>query len=185
MTRWVLTCLTRAVRSLTTVLLAGVIAVVLVAPASARAGNDPILCTGSVTVHYSPPLGPLPRSTDQQVAERLGAAGGGGCTGPFASGAADTAFVQQVSCLAQGLGDTLVTNIVTYHWSGGASSTITYPVTTVAHVANQLIVTSTGTVTSGYGQGSLSERIAVYADLDLVSCLSSSVSQQTGTLTII
>ena len=75
------------------------------------------------------------------------------CTGPFSSGAADTTFTQQVGCLLQGLGDTLVTNVVTYHWNGGATSTITYPVTTVVHAANQLVVTSTGTVTAGYGRG--------------------------------
>lgn len=175
--------LSRIAPSLATALLALVATSVVGFPSAARAHDDPVACTGAVTVHYTPPLGPLPRSTTQQVAERLGG-DDGSCTGPFTTGAADTSFVQQVSCLAQGLGDTLVANVVTYHWNSGASSTITYPVTTVVHAANQLIVTSTGTVTSGYGQGSLSERVAVYADLDLISCLSSSVTQQTGTLTV-
>ncbi|WP_253763057.1 hypothetical protein [Hamadaea flava] len=156
---------------------------VVAAPSAAQA-DDLIVCTGSVTVHYSPPLGPLPQQTTQQVAERLGSTGGGACTGPFTGGAADTTFVQQVGCLAQGLGDTLVENVVTYHWNGGGTSTITYPVTTVVHAANQLIVTSTGTVTDGYAEGALSERVAAYPDLDVLSCLGSSVAQQTGTLTV-
>ncbi|MFJ7626739.1 hypothetical protein ACIQZN_09640 [Streptomyces sp. NPDC097595] len=75
-------------------------------------------------------------------------------------------------------------NVVTYHWSGGQTSTITYPVTTVVHAANQEIVTSTGTVTSGYGVGSVSERIAVHPSLSLLDCLGSAITQQTGLLTV-
>ncbi|WP_159012110.1 hypothetical protein [Streptomyces sp. NRRL F-5123] len=48
---------------------------------------------------------------------------------------------------------------------------ITYPVTTVVHAADQEIVTSTGTVTAGYGLGSLSERIAVHPGLGLLDRL--------------
>lgn len=152
---------------------------------SAYAGSDDlILCTGAVTVDYSPPLGPLPKLTTQTVTEELGTDGGGSCTGPFAGGTAVTVFQQQVGCLLQGLGDTLVENVVTYHWQGGQSSTITYAVTTVAHAGGQLVVTSTGTVTDGYGEGALSERIAVYPDLNVLSCLTSQVAQQTGTITV-
>lgn len=154
------------------------------AAAPAQAQDDLIACTGSVTVHYAPPLGPLPQPTTQEVTERLGANGDGTCTGPFAGGMATTVFRQEVGCLLQGLGDTLVENVVTYRWSGGQSSTVTYPVTTVVHAANQLIVTSTGSVTGGFGEGSPSERIAVYPDLDVGSCLASGVEQQTGTLTV-
>lgn len=68
--------------------------------------------------------------------------------------------------------------------AGGGTSTIAYPVTTVVPAANQLIVTSTGTVTDGYAEGALSERIAAYPDLDVLSCLGSSVAQQTSTLTV-
>ncbi|MFF7340577.1 hypothetical protein ACFZAT_24965 [Streptomyces sp. NPDC008163] len=158
-------------------------ALVTAAPASADE-TSPLLCTGSVTVDYSPPLGPLPRATSQSVTEKLGTAGGGSCGGPFASGTAHTVFDQEVSCLAQGLGDTLVQNVVTYHWSDGRTSTITYPVTTVVHAVNQEIVTSTGTVTAGYGVGSVSERVAVYPSLSLLDCLGSTITQQTGLLTV-
>jgi hypothetical protein len=146
--------------------------------------GGPIICTGTVTTSYSPALGPLPKPTTQTVTEELGTDGGGSCIGPFAAGAAVTVFEQEVSCLLQGLGDTLVENVVTYHWQGGQTSTITYPVTTVVRAAGQLIVTSTGTVTDGFGEGSISERIAVYPDLDLLSCLTSSVQQQTGIITV-
>jgi hypothetical protein len=143
-----------------------------------------ILCTGTVTTDYDPPLGPLPTPTTQTVTEELGTHGDGSCTGPFAGGTATTVFEQDVSCLLQGLGDTLVENVVAYHWQGGQTSTVTYPVTTVLRAAGQLIVTSTGTVTDGYGEGALSERIAVYPDLELLSCLSSTVDQQTGIITV-
>ncbi|WP_329224726.1 hypothetical protein OHB07_00200 [Streptomyces sp. NBC_00111] len=172
-------------RSLTA--LAGVFALAAtpVAVATPAQADTPlIVCTGSVTVDYNPPLGPLPRQTAQGVTEKLGTSGGGSCTGPFAAGSASTGFDQQVSCLLQGLGDTLVQNVVTYHWQGGQTSTITYPVTTVIHAGNQEIVTSTGTVTAGYGVGSLSERIAVYPSLDVLDCLSSAITQQTGLLTV-
>jgi len=150
----------------------------------AQADNDLIVCTGSVTVSYSPPLGPLPQETTQDVTEQLGTDGGGGCTGPFSGGSAHTVFTQSVGCLLQGLGDTLVQNVVRYHWQGGQTSTITYPVTTVVHAAGQEVVTSTGTVTAGYGVGAVSERIAVYPSLDLLTCLNSDVTQQTGLLTL-
>jgi hypothetical protein len=149
----------------------------------AQAEGDLVVCTGSVTVTYSPPLGPLPQETTQGVTEQLGT-DGGGCTGPYPGGTAHTVFTQEVGCLLQGLGDTLVQNVVTYHWQGGATSTITYPVTTVVHAAGQEIVTSTGTVTAGYGVGAVSERIAVYPSLDLLTCLSADVTQQTGILTL-
>ncbi|MFD7311208.1 hypothetical protein [Promicromonospora sp. NPDC059942] len=168
-------------------------AVALVGPAahaatpagsSVQGQENLILCTGSVTIDYSPALRPLPEPTTQTVVERLGADGGGGCTGPFAGGSASTVFQQEVSCLVQGLGDTLVENVVTYDWHDGRSSTIRYPVTTVVRLANQLVVTSTGTVTAGYGTGALSERVAVYPDLDVLSCLTSGVARQTGLLTV-
>lgn len=167
--------------------LAGVLALsgALLAFASpVRADSGLVLCTGSVAVDYSPALGPLPRATSQSVTETLGPDGGGSCSGPVTSGTAHTVFDQQVSCLVQGLGDTLVQNVVTYHWDGGRTSTITYPVTTVVHAANQEIVTSTGTVTAGYATGAVSERIAVYPGLDLLDCLNSAITHQTGLLTV-
>jgi hypothetical protein len=160
---------------------AGLTALASSAPAGADDGL--VLCTGSVTVDYSPPLGATLQQTRQSVTENLGTAGGG-CTGPFTSGTAHTDFDQQVSCLLQGLGDTLVQNVVTYHWSDGRTSTITYPVTTVVHAADQEIVTSTGTVTAGYGLGSVSERIAAYPSLGLLDCLAGTITQQTGLLTV-
>ncbi|NUS15279.1 MAG: hypothetical protein HOY69_28435 [Streptomyces sp.] len=154
------------------------------AAAPAHADGDLVTCTGSVTVDYSPPLGPVLRQTQQIVTENLGTAGGGGCAGPFTSGTARTEFDQQVSCLLQGLGDTLVVNVVTYHWQDGRTSTVTYPVTTVVHAADQEIVTSTGTVTAGFGLGSVSERIAVYPSLGLLDCLNGTITRQTGLLTV-
>src|SRR6478752_5214955 len=162
------------------VLLLAASSVVAAGTSASAEDDDLILCTGSVTVDYSPALGPLPKLTTQTVTEELGTDGGGSCTGPFSGGTAVTTFQQQVGCLLQGLGDTLVENVVTYHWPGGQSSTITYAVTTVAHAVGQLVVTSTGTVTAGYGAGALSERIAIYPDLDVLSCLTSHVDQQTG-----
>ena len=123
-------------------------------PGAAQAQDDPIACTGSVTVHYSPALGPLPRVSTQQVAERLGhRAAAAPAPGRSARAPPTPPSRSRSAASCRALGDTLVTNVVTYHWNGGASSTITYPVTTVVHAANQLVVTSTGTVTGGYGQG--------------------------------
>lgn len=161
-------------------LVAGVTAVA----APAQADTALVQCTGTATVQYSPPLGPVPQQTTQTVTERLGTDDSGTCTGPFSGAVAVTVFDQQVSCLIQGLGDTLVTNTVTYRWTDGRTSTITYPVTTVEHAADQEVVTSTGTVTAGYGLGDVSERIAVYPTLSLLDCLDSTVTQQTGLLTL-
>ncbi|WP_133885213.1 hypothetical protein [Streptomyces sp. BK208] len=141
------------------------------APAKAAAT---VVCTGGDSTHYSPPLGPLPRTTNVGITEELTCLGG-----PFLTGVAAASFSQQASCLIPPLASTIPpADVITYHWSNGQNSTITYTLTTVVHVANQTIVTATGTVTAGYAQGSAVVREKVTLDLDVLGCLTSSIDEQ-------
>lgn len=135
-----------------------------------------VVCTGGQTQTYSPPLGPLPRDTLVGLDEQLTCLGG-----PFVTGVGSASFVQQSSCLLPPpMATILPPYAITYHWSDGQTSTITYTLTAVVQLANQNVVTATGTVTSGYAQGSIAERQVTTLDLDVLSCLASSTDEQHG-----
>ncbi|MFI9005873.1 hypothetical protein ACIGNX_01405 [Actinosynnema sp. NPDC053489] len=166
---------------------AGLAAAVALPAGSAQAAPTEaaatVVCTGGQDQRYSPPLGPLPQTTTVHVAEELTCLGG-----PFLTGTATASFTQQASCLIPPPAGTIPPpNVITYHWSNGQTSTITYTLTTVARVGNQNIVTTAGTVTSGYAQGSVAQREVVTLDLDVLGCLASNIDQQRGseTLTIL
>lgn len=167
--------------------LAGIGAAVALPAAPAQAAPEraaaTVICTGGVASSYSPPLGPLPLTTTVGITEELTCLGG-----PFLTGVATASFTEQASCLLPPpMGTILPADVITYHWSNGQSSTITYTLTTVAHVGNQSILTAAGTVTSGYAQGSVVEREVVVVDLDVLGCLASGIDEQRGseTLTIL
>ncbi|WP_411111018.1 hypothetical protein [Streptomyces sp. c-19] len=52
------------------------------------------------------------------------------------------------------------------------------------HAASQEVVTSTGSVTAGYGLGAVSEGVAVHPSLAVLDCLGSDITRQTGLLTV-
>ncbi|WP_111557136.1 hypothetical protein [Kitasatospora sp. SolWspMP-SS2h] len=139
-----------------------------------------MVCTGTSLQRYSPALGPLPRPTVVSLSERLTCTGG-----PFATGAADAAFANPASCLVPPVTGTVPpADVLTYRWSNGQTSTITYTLTTVARAANQNIVTSAGTVPFGYAQGSVAQREVIMPNLDVLGCLASNISQQSGSETL-
>jgi hypothetical protein len=141
------------------------------APAKAAAT---VVCTGEASADYSPPLGPLPRLTNVGVTEELTCLGA-----PFLTGSATDSLTQQASCLIPPLASTIPPpDVITYHWSNGQSSTITYTLTTVVQVANQTNVTATGTVTAGYAQGSVAVREKLFPDLNVLGCLTSGIDEQ-------
>ncbi|MEU6160747.1 hypothetical protein [Streptomyces sp. NPDC047130] len=143
---------------------------------AAQAQAATVVCTGTANQTYSPPLGPLPKTTDVDLNENVTCLGG-----PFLTGTASASFVEQASCLIPPPMDTVLPagNIV-YHWSNGQTSTVTYGLPVVVRAANQTIVTTVGTITSGYSQGSLVEREVVTLDLDVLGCLTSSISKRPG-----
>ncbi|GAA2969735.1 hypothetical protein [Streptomyces enissocaesilis] len=135
-----------------------------------------MVCTGKQTQTYSPPLSPLPKTTTVGLNEDLTCVGG-----PFLTGIGTGTFVLPSSCLLPPPESTVLPPYsITYQWSNGQSSTITYTLTAVVQLANQNVVTATGTVTSGYAQGSVAERVVTTLDLDLLSCLASNVDKQNG-----
>ncbi|OKJ29561.1 hypothetical protein AMK24_30080 [Streptomyces sp. CB02366] len=135
-----------------------------------------MVCTGQQTQTYAPPLGPLPKPTVVSLDEDLTCVGG-----PFLTGHGTGTFIQQSSCLLPPPESTVLPLYsITYQWSNGQHSTITYTVTAVVQAGNQNVVTATGTVTSGYAQGSVVERQVTTLDLDVLSCLASNVDEQNG-----
>jgi hypothetical protein len=155
-----------------------------VGPAHATGDGTPlplVVCTGSQTTTYTPPLGPLPRTTAVGTGEGLTCTGGS-----FSTGTATASFIEQASCLVPPLAGGTVppADVITYHWNDGHSSTITYTVTTVVHAANQTVVTAAGTVTSGYLLGAVAEREDITVDLDVLGCLSSAIDEGHATETL-
>jgi hypothetical protein len=68
----------------------------------------------------------------------------------------------------------------TYQWSNGTSSTVAYtaPVETVAN--GNVIVTDTGTVTSGLDQGAVANETTTLPQPNLAACAGTGVSQPNG-----
>ena len=154
--------------------------------ANAQAGLELLSCTGTQTAHYAPALGPALRDTTVHVDERVGTDGRGICIGPFTGGHAEAMFQEQVSCLIPPPAGTVTPPYdMTFHWNNGEQSTITFTVNLVTRVAGQTIVTSTGTVTDGFGQGALVQREKILVDLNILECLTSSVGQRSGPMTLI
>jgi hypothetical protein len=152
----------------------------------ANASPVAIFCIGTQAANYAPPLGPVLQNTTVSVLERLGtfSNGNGTCVGAVAGGHAEAVFMEQTSCLVPAPSRALVQNVLTYHWDNGARSTITFTATTVTHVGAQTIVTATGTVTDGFGEGAPASKQIVMPDLDVQQCLESSVEHQEGPMTL-
>lgn len=165
------------------VLVAGAATLTIAAP-PAYAEDGAIVCTGSQTANYAPPLGLLPQQTTVHVTERLGEDGGGTCLGPFGGGLASAVFHQQASCALPSPAGTLPEpNVITYHWNG-AQSTITFTITTVLRGLNQTVVTSVGTVTGGHAQGEPAVRVKTLVGLGIGDCLAGSVEASGGPMTL-
>jgi hypothetical protein len=138
-----------------------------------------VVCTGGQTLNYSPPLGPLPQNHAVNLGKELTCLGG-----PFLTGTTQASFTASVSCLIPPpMGTISAAHTLTYSWSNGQTSTVSFSTAVVVRAASQTIVTSVGTITSGYSLGSVVQREVVSLDLDVLSCLASNVDHQYGSET--
>jgi hypothetical protein len=154
-------------------------AIVGITAQSAHAAT-PLLCVGTETASFSPPLTNTPRLTTVSATEDLDYCPLGGVT----TGSASGIFQVTASCT----GETLTPTAITYRWNTGQSSAVNYTATSVTRLADgSTLVVSVGTVTGGFDQGAAAETQIVDPVLNLTLCSGSGVSQVTGpeTLTFI
>ncbi|WP_059006503.1 hypothetical protein [Streptomyces specialis] len=143
----------------------------------ARAADDPappLVCQGTVTVTYDPPLTYVPKPTTVSGREDFVCAGGG-VTGGFA---ADT-YQTTAGCTSLRL---FTVSTTTYHWDTGQTSQATYTITAIERLLNgTVLVTEQGTVTSGLHAGRTAIYQMVLPQLDLLACLGAGVGHLSGT----
>jgi len=155
-------------------LLTGVMAGISAQPAHAA---SLLLCEGTETATFNPPLTNTPTLTTVSVTEDLDYCPLGGVVTGDASGA----FQVTASCTTE----TLAPVTVTYSWNTGQSSTVSYTESSITRLADGSdLVVAVGTVTAGLDQGEAAENEIVEPVLDLTACSGSGVAQVTGPETL-
>ena len=69
-------------------------------------------------------------------------------------------------------------------WNTGISSTVTYTIHVEKPLNGSVLVTDTGTVTSGFDQGATAVERVVLPQLDPTACAGAGVAQLTGPYTL-
>ena len=144
------------------------------APAAYGAPLPVLSCQGAETLTFQPALTNTAQPVNVHYAIALtlcllGGVSGGTSQGSFTVSASCTT----VSLLPPAFSDT-------YQWSNHTSSTVTYtaPVETV--VNGTVIVTDTGTVTSGLDQGAVANETTALPQPNLAACAGTGVPQLNG-----
>ncbi|MGV9698693.1 hypothetical protein ACWDTR_23405 [Streptomyces sp. NPDC003470] len=142
-----------------------------------------VCAAGSHTSAYNPPVINTPRTTTVTSTENFS------CTSVLtgvSSGSGTSASTLSLNCLLTVSSPFSAT--WTYEWNTGETSTITFGLSEAVKAADgTTVVTSTGSVTAGLGQGSLAVKVTVMPQLSLTACATTGVSAVTGpaTLTIL
>lgn len=146
--------------------------------APAAHASSLLSCEGTETVTFQPPLTNTPALTQVHFAIDLDYCPAGGVT----TGESHGDFPVTTSCTTLALLPPSFTD--TYHWNTGASSTVTYtaPVETVVNAT--LIVTDTGTVTSGFDQGAAANETTPLPQPAPLACATTGVTQLRGPYTL-
>ncbi|MFI0739381.1 hypothetical protein ACH4PU_15015 [Streptomyces sp. NPDC021100] len=163
-----------AVLALTSLVVAGS---VVCAPASQAHGGDHggVTCTGSFSNAYDPPLTLAPRETHIRSEARYTCTVAPGRTVP-AAGSLD-AVAPNASCVA--VAAPRATETVRY--ADHHRSLIVYDRATAAYVAGVLVVTLSGQVTEGRGEGQPAQRTVLTLPSRLpTECLSSGLPGDKG-----
>jgi hypothetical protein len=146
-------------------------------PTAQAAANSPtavLLCQGTETVSYSPPLTYTSKPTDVSGTEDLGYCPIGGVTKGSASGG----FNGMLSCTSLRL---LTVSSSTYSWNSGQTSVVTYTTTAIERLLDgSVLVTEQGTVTSGFDQGRVAAYQIILPQLNVAACLGAGVGQLVG-----
>ncbi|MER6047517.1 hypothetical protein ABT168_08635 [Streptomyces sp. NPDC001793] len=142
---------------------------------AAHASGTLLHCEGYFSTTYSPPLTNTPRQTKVTFHNDLDYCPVGGVTSGDASGE----FTAVRGCTTLDLPPHPATT--TFQWNTGVSSTISFSTSTVDRLADgTTVVTSYGTVTTGFDQGAQAVHTAVQPQLDPLACAGSGVASVSG-----
>ena len=170
------------------VILGGALATISTASAASSSTDEEaaielLVCAGTQTINYSPGLILTPRQTVATLDRDYT-----GCLAPteptITSGTHDfvTAPADR-SCLT-----VLSTNAgqAVEEWDDGRSSTLSWTEDdiTVQNVLGQQVVTVIGTVSAGVFAGHTFEEVAIALTLDVLDCVGSGVTSETGTVAL-
>jgi hypothetical protein len=149
---------------------------------TAHAATILLTCTGAHSATYSPGLTNTPTLTSVTIRDDFAPCvvpGDTTITGGFA-----TATVTEIaSCLVS-----LATTVThpTYHWNNGLSSAVTFTNEPIRLADGSTQITSTGTVDSGFGNGSIAVRVTVMPQPDVAACSSpGGVASLSGPATLV
>jgi hypothetical protein len=161
-------------RTITAAVAAGLLLGGTAATAPTANATTLVSCTGTETLTFQPPLTNTPTSTQihfdiELIHCLLGGVSSASSVGDFTA----TTNCTALTILPPAFSDT-------YTWNTGASSTVTYtaPVETV--VNGTLVVTDTGTVTSGFNNGALANETTTLPQPNLTACTGAGVAQVNG-----
>jgi hypothetical protein len=134
-----------------------------------------VTCAGTETVTFQPPLTNTPTSTQVHFAIDLSHC----LLGGVASGHSEGDFTLTSNCTALTILPPAFTD--TYTWNTKAASTVTYTAPVETDVNGSLVVTDTGTVTSGFDTGGLANETTALPEPNLTACATTGVTQVSGT----
>jgi hypothetical protein len=137
-------------------------------------------CEGSESVQYQPGLTNTPRPTTITATATLAP-----CTVPtqpsITGGSGGYSVSLTASCTALAFPD--YTEI--YHWNDQTQSTVHYMTTVVVRGVSEIVLTSTGTVISGFGLGSLATQQETFVNIDFLACLTPQGLPSNGALVLL
>jgi hypothetical protein len=153
-------------------------------PAHAASPLDSIVCTGSETDDFTPPLTNTPRATTVDVRDDYSCTS---LTSAVSSASGSFSVTDVEGCLLTVIPSEPPFSVVYTFKIGTASSpsTVTFTSDTVVNAANGTkIVTSLGTVTSGWNLGAPVTRVVIVPSLSLTACAGPGVASYTGVSTL-
>jgi hypothetical protein len=143
----------------------------------AHAGVTLLVCAGTETATFSPPLTNTMQLTNVSVTEDVSLCLLGGVT----SGTASAAFQVPASCT----GETFGPVTLTYDWAGGQTSTVDYTTASITRLADGSdLAVGVGTVTAGLDQGAVAQDEIIEPALNPLACAGAGVPGVSGPETL-
>lgn len=130
-------------------------------------------CTGTETLSFQPPLTNTTTPTQIHYAIHLTF-----CLGGVTSGESVGDFQIPANCTTVSILPPAFTD--TYQWNTKASSSVNYTAPVQTLVNGTIVVTDTGTVTSGFDNGAVANETTILPEPGLLACATAGVSQLTG-----
>jgi hypothetical protein len=135
-------------------------------------------CLGTETLTFTPPLTNTSTPTQIHFAIDLDLC----LTGGVSSGVSEGAFQASADCTALNVLPPAFTD--TYHWNTKATSAATYTAPVETTVNGSVVVSDTGTVTSGFDQGAVANETTTLPEPNLTACPTTGVAQLNGPYTL-